>query len=494
MRGRKRYNPMKKRFCALVLAVVALLASLPAMAAGGGSMGNFTPIRSYDGRFTDVAESSWYYDNIAYLYELGLTDGQTASSFGVSANITIGEALSFAARIHSTYYLGGPEIGPQSYYSPGMPWYTPYLHYLSSSGISTAAQFSGQYSHSATRAQMACILGNILPDSEFPAINDTAVTMGYAQRLYITDVNDYTPYQSDILQLYRWGILTGSDSRGSFYPDAYITRSEFAAMLTRLVNPSLRLTLAWDVTSAYSAEGTTYADLVQGGLSYTTHPLEAADAIDANIRHMLKTGSNTITLRYDPASLTRSFVTDLMNRYLSTIRTYIEQGYNAVTCNYSTSSGTVTLRFYSSLFSDNLFSSAREKTMEAAIAVHDHLWQTGTVTAGMTEWEKARAYYTWICDNTAYDYRATDTSLSHSAYSLFTIGSAVCDGYTAAYNLLLKLEGIACSTASTTDHIWTVATLDGTTVHIDPTWGDQAGYTNYTYFGMTPAFSLSRFQ
>ena len=173
---------MKKRFCALVIAVVALLASLPAMAAGG-SMGNFTPIRSYDGRFTDVAESSWYYDNIAYLYELGLTDGQTASSFGVSANITIGEALSFAARIHSTYYLGGPEIGPQSYYSPGMPWYTPYLHYLSASGISTAAQFSGQYSHSATRAQMACILGNILPDSEFLAINDTAVTMGYAQRL-----------------------------------------------------------------------------------------------------------------------------------------------------------------------------------------------------------------------------------------------------------------------------------------------------------------------
>ena len=105
---------MKKRFCALVLAVVALLASLPAMAAGGGSMGNFTPIRSYDGRFTDVAESSWYYNNIAYLYELGLTDGQTASSFGVSANITIGEALSFAARIHSTYYLGGPEIGPPS--------------------------------------------------------------------------------------------------------------------------------------------------------------------------------------------------------------------------------------------------------------------------------------------------------------------------------------------------------------------------------------------
>ena len=486
---------MKKRLCALILSFVVLLGSLPALAAGGGSMGNFTRTRTYDARFSDVARGSWYYDNIVYLYELGLTDGQSATSFGVSSNITIAESLSFAARIHSTYYLGDPESGPRSYSSPGQPWYTSYLQYLTASGIATPAQFSGQYDRYATRAQMAHILGSILPSSEFASINDTAVTMGYAKRLYITDVNDYTPYQAEILQLYRWGILTGSDSQGSFYPDAYITRSEFAAMLTRLVNPDLRLVLTWDVASAYSAAGTTYEDLIFGGTrSYTTHTLSNHAAIDANIQHMLKTGSNTITLHFDPEELTRSFVTDLMNAYLNTVRTYIEQGYNAVTCNYSTSSGAVTFRFYSSLFSSNFFSTAREKTLEAAIAVHDHLWQTGTITAGMSDWEKARAYYTWVCDNSTYDYRATDTSLSHSAYSLFTMGSAVCDGYTAAYNLLLKLEGIDCSTASTTDHIWTVATLDGTTYHIDTTWGDQAGYTNYAYFAMTPAVSLARFQ
>ena len=70
---------------------------------------------------------------------------------------------------------------------------------------------------------------------------------------------------------------------------------------------------------------------------------------------------------------------------------------------------------------------------------------------------------------------------------------AVCDGYTAAYNLLLKLEGIDCTTMSTTDHIWTVATLDGTQYHIDPTWGDQTGTIAYRYFAMTEAASLARF-
>ena len=72
-------------------------------------------------------------------------------------------------------------------------------------------------------------------------------------------------------------------------------------------------------------------------------------------------------------------------------------------------------------------------------------------------------------------------------------GLAVCDGYTAAYNLLLKLEGISCSTASTDDHIWTVAVLDGKTYHIDPTWGDQATSVDYRYFAMSQQEAMGRF-
>jgi transglutaminase/protease-like cytokinesis protein 3 len=89
-----------------------------------------------------------------------------------------------------------------------------------------------------------------------------------------------------------------------------------------------------------------------------------------------------------------------------------------------------------------------------------------------------------------YDKTADDTSLSHLAYSLFTQGKAVCDGYTGAYNLLLKLEGIDCHAYVQDDHIWTVATLDGTEYHIDTTWGDSGNDINYVFFAMTPAQSL----
>ena len=107
----------------------------------------------------------------------------------------------------------------------------------------------------------------------------------------------------------------------------------------------------------------------------------------------------------------------------------------------------------------------------------------------MSQWEIARVYYTLICENVVYDKTADDTSLSHLAYSLFTQGKAVCDGYTGAYNLLLKLEGIECTSVLTEEHIWTSAILDGTEYHIDTTWGDSGDNANSLYFAMTPAFS-----
>ena len=103
----------------------------------------------------------------------------------------------------------------------------------------------------------------------------------------------------------------------------------------------------------------------------------------------------------------------------------------------------------------------------------------------MSEYEKARVYYDWICSHCAYDYGADDTSISHLPYAVFKNAKAVCDGYTGAYNLLLKLEGIDCTALGNETHIWTVATLDGESYHIDTTWGDAAGgATNYQYFGM----------
>ena len=132
------------------------------------------------------------------------------------------------------------------------------------------------------------------------------------------------------------------------------------------------------------------------------------------------------------------------------------------------------------------FARAMEQAGAAAIAVHDALWEQGILTPRSTQREIALAYYQWIAAHCTYDDAADNTSVSHLPYSLFRNGKAVCDGYTGAYNLLLKLEGIDCYALPNDTHIWTVAVLDGETVHIDATWGDQGAAASGQYFAMTP--------
>ena len=50
---------MKRRLSALLLAL-SLALSLPVLAAEESGSGAFAPTRTYDGRFLDVAQDSWY--------------------------------------------------------------------------------------------------------------------------------------------------------------------------------------------------------------------------------------------------------------------------------------------------------------------------------------------------------------------------------------------------------------------------------------------------
>lgn len=484
---------MKQRICALLLALL-LLTGLAAPAAAAKT-DSFSPLYTYRGQFTDVPAGEWYYENVKALYELGLTNGQgSGTRFAPSASITLAEAVTMAARLRSLYELGSSEKGPQKYASSASgSWYVSYVAYAQKTGI-IADEFAGSYEKNATRAQVAHILASALPSSLFTAINDAAVTEGYASRSYIPDVTEYTPYQQDILTLYRWGILSGMDRVGSFHPSETVQRSEVAAMLTRLAYQQLRITLTWDTGAGASRAGTTYADLVTSTGDFHSAPeADDAQAIDDNIRYMLSRGERSMTLHYGFGHLTSKKANALLSAFLSGIRLYAEQSYNQVECSMSTTSGTMTVTFSSSLWDDKLLTSRREAALQAAITVHDQLWESGALTASMSQYDRARVYYTWLCQHCQYDHTAGESSVSHSSYGAFLNGLAVCDGYTAAYNLLLKLEGIDCTTMSLGDHIWTVATLDGISDHIDPTWGDQSGAITYRYFAMTEATSLARF-
>ena len=474
---------MKRRIPALALAL-ALLLAVPAQAAQD-SADNFVRSRIYTGEFPDVAEDSVFYRNVAALYEYGLTAGKADGTFGLRDDLTVGQILIFAGRIRSLYRTGDPEAGPRAWGGDGdASEAVRYLRYLHDEGVVGPELDGSSLSAPATRAQVAHVLANTLPEEALPPVHADLVTQAYASRQFITDVTEYTPYFQDILDLDRAGICVGAAETGSFRPDQPITRGAAAAMLTRMVDPSLRVTPAWDLgADSWSAQGAALGDLVPLG-TYIAAPA-TAEELDESIRHMLASNTNVLELRYP--SLTESSAQAVMEAALAAVKTYCEQCYNTVNCVYS-ASGAITLTFSAASAGDQILA-YRDAAMEAAIAVHDAMWESGAITPSMSDYDKALAYYTWICDNCVYDYKADDSSLSHIAYSLFYDGTAVCDGYTGAYNMLLKLEGIECTALSNSSHIWTVATLDGTEYHIDTTWGDSGPAPDYSYFAMTPEAS-----
>jgi len=196
-----------------------------------GSMSNFGKTGAYkNGQFTDVDENQWYGFNqskvIATAYEYGLMKGNSANTFNPTGNITIAEAVTVASRVHSIYMTG------KDNFTAGNPWYQPYVDYAVANGIIAADDFTDNYTRAATRAEMAYIFSHSLPAAEFPAQNTVNS---------LPDVNPGTKYYDAILTLYKAGIVTGSDKAGTFKPTANITRAEAAAIISRVILPSTRV-------------------------------------------------------------------------------------------------------------------------------------------------------------------------------------------------------------------------------------------------------------
>ena len=85
---------MKKRILSLLLALSLL--NIPVLAAEN-STDNFTRSKTYSGQFSDLPEDHTFYENVAALYEYGLSVGQTDGTYGLAAHMTVGQTVIFAA-------------------------------------------------------------------------------------------------------------------------------------------------------------------------------------------------------------------------------------------------------------------------------------------------------------------------------------------------------------------------------------------------------------
>lgn len=177
------------------------------------------------GYFTDVMTDDWFYNEVNTAYELGLVNGKTTTVYEPGSSLTIGEAITLAARIHQIYHEGSTNLT-----GSGAEWYLPYVDYALENGL--IAQGYSNYSAAITRQEFVHILYCAMPADTYTAIN--TVKDGA-----IPDVKTTDTYASEIYTFYRAGILTG-DENFKFNAMTNIKRSEVAAILCRMFDTDMR--------------------------------------------------------------------------------------------------------------------------------------------------------------------------------------------------------------------------------------------------------------
>lgn len=98
------------------------------------------------------------------------------------------------------------------------------------------------------------------------------------------------------------------------------------------------------------------------------------------------------------------------------------------------------------------------------------------IMSGINPLWSAREKALYVHDYLVSQYEYDDSMSCYDAYSLLVDGSAVCQGYTLAYNYLMERLGIPSVSvpSDTMQHIWNQIELDGEWYHVDMTYDDTS--------------------
>ena len=202
---------------ALLAAVLAVSVIVPAAAAPAA--------------FSDVPSNAWYAQDVADVQKYGIINGVGNNRFAPDGVLTFAQAITMAARTYA--YINGDSI-PQSQNS-GDYWAIPYIDYAIDVGLVSYEDMSNNqryFDNPCLRWYMAELFYSVISRAENTILNNIQS---------IPDVLNDSEGRS-IYSLYRYGILTGSDQYGSFYPMRSITRAETSAILNRILDQDKRKT------------------------------------------------------------------------------------------------------------------------------------------------------------------------------------------------------------------------------------------------------------
>lgn len=185
----------------------------------------FAATATYDGRFKDVPDDAWYKAALVRAYNIGSISGTSASTYSPSDHLTRAQVITMAARLRNIYDGDNEQFTAIA----GQPWYAPYVEYAVKKGIVEKDKFS-DYTADATRAEMAYVFANALPEECYAAIGEGKT---------FSDVPATDSYYASIMRLANAGIVNGTGD-GKYSPNDSVTRAQAAVFVARLTTPSTR--------------------------------------------------------------------------------------------------------------------------------------------------------------------------------------------------------------------------------------------------------------
>lgn len=215
---------MRKRIVSLLLALVLLAGMVPAASAAEHGM-------------TDIV-GHWAEKDIAWVLEMGLFNGTSATTFNPNGTMTRGMFVTVLGR-----YAGIDPNEYEDWYLPELykdvsadAYYAPYINWATRHGI-TSGTGGGTFSPDApiTREQMAVFLIRFANcyGYVFEPIRDDVPDE-------FADADTIAPYAIDAVEVMRAsGVITGrlnADGTYNFDPRALAARSECAAVFHRLMS------------------------------------------------------------------------------------------------------------------------------------------------------------------------------------------------------------------------------------------------------------------
>lgn len=181
--------------------------------------------------FTDVPSGAWYHDDVAYVYQKGLFNGDSPTRFAPDGKM---QRCMMTTVLHRL--AGEPRVSFSALFRdvPDGQWYTAGTIWAGSMGVvSGVANSQFDPFSNVTRQEIAVILYRYAQKMGYD-VSASANLSGFRDARAVASWG-----QAAVSWAVGSGILNGSD--GSLLPNGYATRAEVAAMLHRFANWSEKM-------------------------------------------------------------------------------------------------------------------------------------------------------------------------------------------------------------------------------------------------------------